>query len=751
MTDHAPSVEERWRQIMRQLGELGYSREMIDAIPTEAEAWRLIRERTPPKKSNGNDAEAPASTVASVPFMITAAMKAGLRARGYTDQQIADMRPADAHQILNAAAVTERGPSPPTQPDQASPEPEQPQSDDDGIADPAARRVIAATFEKMRNAGHNELAMREELYQGAILIEPFNDPVAEDALDCGAHRLLRPFFDVHEADDPESSLSETINQIIGRGLREARERRSKRGGAEPTQGPSRTEGDRRQQQWQEPHPLPDRLLPVTSFDMKLMPKNLRPWVSDISERMQCPPDYVAVSIMTAAGSVIGLQVGIRPQVHDDWTVTPNLWAMPIGRPGMLKSPAMEAAIWPLKKLSAMSAECHKMEMAAFEVREKTAKLLCEADANQAKKILQKDRNADVSSLLGTGEKQKEPALRRYIANDSNVASLGVLLQQNPNGLLVHRDEIIPLLVNLDREDHVDERSFYLTGWNGDSTYTFDRIGRGLNQAVERVCLSVLGSTQPARISPYLARTIRGGQGGDGLLQRFGLLVWPDIPPEWKNVDRYSDKDAKKAVMEVFERLDHLDMEAIGAKRDRDPYTEQEDGLPYLRFSIDGYDLFHAWRDDLEKLLRSGDLHPALEAHLAKYRKLVPALALILDLADRVTRPADQMAGPVGAPAVQTAIAWSKYLETHARRAYGCVTAAAADTAKAILDKIRTGALQKEFGSRDVWRPAWAKLTDRETVDAGLQMLVDYDWLDIEKVATGGRPQTVYKLNPKAKL
>jgi putative DNA primase/helicase len=145
------------------------------------------------------------------------------------------------------------------------------------------------------------------------------------------------------------------------------------------------------------------------------------------------------------------------------------------------------------------------------------------------------------------------------------------------------------------------------------------------------------------------------------------------------------------------------------------------------------------------------LHAALESHLAKYRKLVPALALIIDLADRATRSEDQMAGPVGLSAVKTAIAWARYLEAHAGRAYGCVTAAAADTAKTIIDKIRTGALPGEFGSRDVWRPGWSKLTDREVVDGGLQMLVDYDWLDVEKVATAGRPQTIYRLNPKAQL
>jgi hypothetical protein len=65
MTDHTPTTEERGRQITRELGELGYSREQIDAIPTEEEARRIIKDRTPPRKTNGangHTAEAPAST-----------------------------------------------------------------------------------------------------------------------------------------------------------------------------------------------------------------------------------------------------------------------------------------------------------------------------------------------------------------------------------------------------------------------------------------------------------------------------------------------------------------------------------------------------------------------------------------------------------------------------------------------------------------------------------------------------------------
>jgi hypothetical protein len=45
----------------------------------------------------------PLLTRGSVPFMITMAMKQQLRDLGYTDEQIREMAPAEAHQIINTA------------------------------------------------------------------------------------------------------------------------------------------------------------------------------------------------------------------------------------------------------------------------------------------------------------------------------------------------------------------------------------------------------------------------------------------------------------------------------------------------------------------------------------------------------------------------------------------------------------------------------------------------------------------------
>jgi len=492
--------------------------------------------------------------------------------------------------------------------------------------------------------------------------------------------------------------------------------------------------------WPAPQPLPNGLLPVAAFDYALLPDTLTPWTRDICERVQCAPDFVAAAIMAGLGSIVGRKLGIRPQARTDWTVTSNQWAILVGRPGVLKSPAIEAALAPIKRLAAMATEAYQAEMEQHRIAQRVAKLAAEEGEKSARKLLAKLPGADVSHLLGT-EEPEAPALRRYVAVDSNAASLGELHRQNHNGLLVHRDELVSLLRSLDREDQAEARGFYLTGWNGDSSYTFDRIGRGLNLHIPAVCLSLLGSTQPGRIAEYIRHAVRGGAGDDGLIQRFGLLVWPDTGGEWRNVDRWPDGTAKKEAHRVFEYLDKIDPAAIGAGQDTDHEGEPE-GIPYLRLDDAALGLFLEWRTDLEARLRAGDLHPALESHLAKYRKLVPSLALIMHLANNGT-------GPVTERATLQSLAWAEYLETHARRAYGSVTAPEVGAAKAIISRIRKGDLKREFSSREVWRPGWAMLSERDQVADALRLLVDFDWLAMTtKTDTGGRPATTYTANPR---
>jgi putative DNA primase/helicase len=406
---------------------------------------------------------------------------------------------------------------------------------------------------------------------------------------------------------------------------------------------------------------------------------------------------------------------------------------------VLKSPAVEASLTPMRRLAALAAAEYEQTKAGQEVAAKVAKMQADLMAKAAAVELKKNPKADVTDLLRF-DAPDEPTLRRYYTTDSTAAALGELLRQNPNGLLVHRDELVSLLRSLDQEDNAAARGFYLTGWNGNSPYTIDRIGRGMNLHIDAVCLSILGSTQPGRIAEYVQHAVRGGKGDDGLVQRFGLLVWPDVDRRWTNVDREPDRDAGRAVHDVFHRLDRLDWRAIGAERDIGPDGDP-DGLPYLRFDDKGQEIFNEWRVELEARLRSDELHPALEAHLSKYRKLVPGLALICHLTNGE-------AGAVPGRAVVQALGWAQYLETHARRVYASVVAPESDVAKAIIKKLQKGDLPRSFSTRDVWRPGWAMLSDRGQVADALQLLVELDWLTTTRTETGGRPATIYHANPR---
>ena len=152
-----------------------------------------------------------------------------------------------------------------------------------------------------------------------------------------------------------------------------------------------------------------------------------------------------------------------------------------------------------------------------------------------------------------------------------------------------------------------------------------------------------------------AELLAGTSGDDGLIQRFGLLVWPDQSPAWEHVDRYPLSEAREQAWRIFDSFDSLDPNAVGAH----PISEYG-GIPVLRLDAEAQDLFLEWRKGLERRLRSPDseMTPALESHFAKYRKLVPSLALINHLADVGH-------GPVGKEAMARALGLATYLETHA--------------------------------------------------------------------------------------
>jgi hypothetical protein len=488
--------------------------------------------------------------------------------------------------------------------------------------------------------------------------------------------------------------------------------------------------------WPEPQAIPDILLPVAGFEPALLPEALRPWIMDISERMQCPGDYPAVAAMVALAGMVGRRVGIRPKCRDDWLVVPNLWGAVIGRPGVLKTPAIQEPLKPLMALEVVAHGIYEAEVLRWKAASIVAgeqEKVVSAGIRDALKKGQR-QHADILAQSMLAQAKPEPVRQRLIVNDVTVEKLGELLNQNPYGLLLFRDELTGFLRTLDREGHEADRAFYLEAWNGTGCFTYDRISRGTID-IEAACVSILGGIQPGPLAHYLHGALTGGVGDDGLIQRFQMLVWPDISGHWRDVDTWPDGDARRKAREVFARLHRLTASDVDASPD-----ELAGGIPFLHFSDAAQEVFTEWRTELEHRLRRGDEHPAIEAHLSKYRSLIPSLALLIHLADGHK-------GPVALYAMEAAAAWAEYLESHARRVYSRGMSADYASAKALASRLVKGELPAEFALPDVYRAHWAELRDRDEAKRAVDVLLDLHWLRERTLQTGGRPRRVYTLNP----
>lgn len=496
-----------------------------------------------------------------------------------------------------------------------------------------------------------------------------------------------------------------------------------------------------QEPWPLPQPIPDGLKPVPPFPARLLPVALRGWLVDIAERLQVPLEFPAIGAVCGLGSVVGNQVGMRPKARDDWTIVPNMWGGVVGPPGAMKSPALDEAIRPLRRLIKEAEEAHRRAMKDWAFTQEAFEATRGAGRDKMKKAAKEGKDLGQFRDIFAGEPPEEPTERRYLVNDATVEKLGELLNQNPYGLLVFRDELTGWLRALDDERRANDRAFFLEAWNGVGSYTYDRIARGTIK-IPVVTTSVLGGIQPGPLQTYLRGALGGGMGDDGLFQRLQLLVYPDLPPEWTYVDRWPETEAKNRAFTVFQRLSLLHTCRFDGELD-------DDDKPLLRFTPPAQAFFATWFAELQQEVRSGHLeHPALEAHFVKYASLMPSLALLFALTDWAASDDATIPPRVSLPHAKQAAAWCQFLRAHAERIYGLGVQDTAMRARTLIRHLVKGDVPTPFTARDVYFKGWSGLSSAELVAEALALLEHLGWLRSQTRQSGGRPTTLYTANPR---
>lgn len=489
----------------------------------------------------------------------------------------------------------------------------------------------------------------------------------------------------------------------------------------------------------EPQDLDVGLSEVPSLDENYLPEIMKPWVMDIVERMQVSPEFVMSPALVGFSSVVGRKIGLSPRQFDDWVAIPNLWGAIVARPGFFKSPTIAEAMKPIEMLSEKARKQYEQDQFMIKSAQMIANMKLENLKDGIKKALKESDEEQVEFLERQAASIEESihknniSNKRYKTNDATVEKIAKLLNENPNGLLLLRDELNGWLQTLNKTGREGDREFFLEAWNGYSSYTVDRVGSGTTH-VPAICLSVFGGIQPGKLQAYVEKTLRGGAEDDGLLQRFQILVYPELNQEWKDIDKAPDIEAREKVFELFSFIDATKINL-------------EKGSLTVRFSLPAQELYRQWRENLENRIRSNNLScSAFESHLSKYRSLMPSLALLFWLMEDLKNIRAE--GTVSFNAVSLAIKWCDFLEKHAAKVYRIGHSANLLAVRSLSENIKNGMLTHKSSVRSIYRKHWRHLSSPQLVDQALESLEEMNWLKVVCARVQGGSSKRIMLHPR---
>tara|TARA_R110000787_G_scaffold23762_5_gene67762 strand:- start:3774 stop:6221 length:2448 start_codon:yes stop_codon:yes gene_type:complete len=419
---------------------------------------------------------------------------------------------------------------------------------------------------------------------------------------------------------------------------------------------------------------------------------------------------IALSAIVTCASAIKDEIQVQVKQNDEgWCESARLWGVLVGAPSTKKSPAVNTATHPIKRLA-------KRQIAEFTSAQTTYEMM-----------------ADKENAI-----EPFPPGRLYV-QDATIEAMQPILAENQNGILVIRDELSAWIGGMEKysagKGAAVDRGFWLEGWNG-GPYTVDRIGRG-STYIPNLSMSLIGGIQP----DVLQRDIKT-MNHDGLLQRF-------IPVILKHATMGSDIASNAQIRNYYYQVV---TNLFGLHQPENGPLRFDDGAQAVRrvFSEYAHDLatldelgkhFSAWAGKLDGMFA----RICLTFHCIELSSGLPTATIPPIIPARIARMVDRL--------------FREYLIPHGLHFY-CNVLADGDSlphvrqiAGLILSKgwsrIRPSDLTQNY------RPA-KSMTSRD-MEQVLDKLVSFGWLEPEHRHSGSKkswlvnPQVHEKFKKQANL
>jgi hypothetical protein len=448
--------------------------------------------------------------------------------------------------------------------------------------------------------------------------------------------------------------------------------------------------------------VPTERMPWEPFPVSLLPEPVGTFVIEAAERLSTDPVFVAFPVLASVAATIGNSR--RIELWDGWREPPILWAAVVADSGTMKTPSMDAALQFIRQ---------RQDEAFREYRA--------AAADHEREKREHDRASRRRDAEQT-EPPERPVAERFVVDDVTIEGLGPILEQNPRGVLLARDELSAWLEGFDRYSGGrggGEAGRWLSLYNA-SPLTVDRKLTG-TLYVPSAAVSICGGIQPKT----LARALGERHVDNGLAQRF-ILASP--PRRMKAIPRGGVNFATiEAVRSMFGTL--------GAIR------PAEDGSPkVLDLEPEAADAWQAFYEDHARETFTAGGHVA--SMMNKAEGWAARLALVFHLIAQAG--ADPARGDrIQADSIEAGVGVARWAAREWRRVFHGITSGAALEDDASLREW----IAKRGGvatARDVAR-GFAKYRGPRQAEAALQRLTRSGAAEWQASPTGGRPADAVRL------
>jgi hypothetical protein len=178
--------------------------------------------------------------------------------------------------------------------------------------------------------------------------------------------------------------------------------------------------------------------PYRPFPVEALPEPVRSFVVQGAAALGCDPAYLALPALSIVAALIGNTREIRLKL--DWHEPSVVWSAIVGDSGTLKSPALNLVARPVYRIQKELLERYKREAKQYlKDKEEYDQRAREGKAKAKKSVKIHDPEQPDNSTQG--DRPEKPKLIRAVTSDVTIEKLAQLLEDNPRGLLLCRDEL----------------------------------------------------------------------------------------------------------------------------------------------------------------------------------------------------------------------------------------------------------------------------------------------------------------------